>query len=91
MLSFPGELVLEDERVLLRPLQPADLVFLTAFAEQEPDIWIYSAVNAAGKEGMKNYVEFAMRQKGLQKEYPFIVSTKRPICMPAVRGFMIST
>jgi len=77
MLSFPGELVLEDERVLLRPLQPTDLVFLIPFAEQEPDIWMYSAVNAAGQEGMKNYVEFAMRQKGLQKEIPFIVFDKK--------------
>ncbi|HEY4937240.1 MAG TPA: hypothetical protein VII44_11695 [Puia sp.] len=52
MIHFPLNLVLEDERVLLRPLQQEDLEFLLPFALNEPEIWSYSLVSAAGKTGM---------------------------------------
>jgi hypothetical protein len=53
MISSPKNLkeVLENERALLRPLQTDDLNFFCLFAEQEPEIWTYSAVSAAGKDG----------------------------------------
>src|ERR1700676_4710686 len=76
MISLPVNLVLENERALLRPLQTGDIDFLLPFAEQEPELWKYSSVSAAGKEGMKNYIEQALREKDLQKEYPFIIFDK---------------
>jgi RimJ/RimL family protein N-acetyltransferase len=75
-MLFPQNLVLENERVLLRPLESADLKFLLPFAEREPEIWTYSAVSAAGEEGMKNYITTATREKDLKKEYPFIIFDK---------------
>jgi N-acetyltransferase len=79
-MLFPENLVLENERVLLRPLQKEDLNFLLPFAEQEPEIWTYSAVSAAGKEGMKNYIATAIHEKDLKKEYPFIIFDKQADC-----------
>jgi len=76
MISFPENLVLENERALLRPLQTDDLEFLLPFAEQEPEIWTYSAVSAAGKDGMTKYIEQGVQERGLQKEYPFIIFDK---------------
>jgi len=76
MISFPVNQVLENERALLRPLQTGDLEFLLPFAEQEPDLWTYSAVSAAGKDGMIKYIESAIQERGLQKEYPFIIFDK---------------
>ena len=76
MISFPENQVLENERALLRPLQTGDLEFLLPFAEQEPDLWTYSAVSAAGKDGMIKYIESAIQERGLQKEYPFIIFDK---------------
>ena len=76
MLIFPENLVLENDRVLMRPLQSEDLKFLLPFAENEPDTWDFSLVSAAGKNGMTNYVEYAVRQLQLKKEYPFIVFDK---------------
>ncbi len=76
-MFFPEELVLEDERVLLRPLQTEDLNFLLTFSEQEPELWKYSAVSAAGKEGMKNYINGAVLERELKKEYPFIIFDKK--------------
>ncbi len=76
MLIFPENLVLENDRVLMRPVQSEDLEFFLPFAENEPDTWDFSLVSAAGKTGMTRYVEYAVRQLQLKKEYPFIVFDK---------------
>jgi RimJ/RimL family protein N-acetyltransferase len=77
MIHFPEDIVLEDNRVMLRPLQQKDLDHLLSFAEEEPELWSYSAVSAAGKHGMTAYLEFAISQRNLQIEYPFIVFDKQ--------------
>jgi len=76
-MLFPGNIVLEDERVMLRTLQKDDLNSLLPFAEQEPELWTYSAVSAAGEEGMRNYIDEAIQGRDLKKEYPFIVFDKQ--------------
>jgi RimJ/RimL family protein N-acetyltransferase len=72
-MFFPENLILENERVLLRPLQREDLGHLLSFAELEPEIWTYSAISPNCKTGMTGYIEHAVLQRTLQKEYPFIV------------------
>lgn len=76
-MIFPEEIVLEDERVLMRPLQKEDLNFLLTFAEQEPELWKYSAVSAAGEKGMRNYIDTAIQERELKKEFPFIIFDKQ--------------
>lgn len=71
------EYILEDDRVLLRPLKETDLEFLLPFALNEPDTWKYSYISAHGEEGMKNYVNTAMGGRNAGKEYPFIVYDKQ--------------
>jgi N-acetyltransferase len=77
MIEFPRILNLEDDRVLLRPLQQDDLEFLLPFAEQEPEIWTYSLVSAAGTKGLTTYIDNAVEQRSQNKEYPFIIFDKR--------------
>ena len=77
MISFPRNLVLENDRVMLRPLEKEDFKFLLPFSEQEPELWTYSAVSAAGKDGLTAYMEHALRERELKKEYPFIVFDKQ--------------
>lgn len=69
--------ILEDERVLLRPLQPKDEKFLLPFSLNEPDLWEYSLVSAAGKDDLQNYMNLAREAKASGKEYPFIVFDKQ--------------
>jgi len=69
--------VLEDERVLLKPLTARDLEWLLSYAVNEPDTWKYSAISAKGEEGMKNYVNTALKGKADGKEYPFVVFDKQ--------------
>jgi len=71
------EYILQDERVLLRPLKETDFEFLLPFALNEPDTWKYSYISASGQEGMKNYVDTALEAKASGKEYPFIVFDKQ--------------
>lgn len=70
-------IVLSTSVVELRPLQEADYELLLPFALNEPDLWTYSLVSAAGEAGMKNYLQIALNAKNQLREYPFIVFDKR--------------
>lgn len=69
--------ILEDERVLLRPLQQDDFDNLLPFALNEPELWKYSLVSAAGEEGLQNYLDITFKAREEGKEYPFIVFDKK--------------
>jgi RimJ/RimL family protein N-acetyltransferase len=71
-----AEYLLEDERVLLRPLKENDIEFLLPFAIHEPDTWKFSLISAKGEEGMKSYISNTLIAKTEGKEYPFIVYDK---------------
>lgn len=76
-LNFQEDYILEDERVLLRPLKNEDWTNLLSIALNEPDTWKYSLLSAAGEDGLKNYIKIAMQAKESGKEYPFIVFDKK--------------
>ncbi|HWB26250.1 MAG TPA: GNAT family protein [Chitinophagaceae bacterium] len=69
-------LVLEDDRVLLRPLQKNDYENLLPFALNERDTWYYSLLRAAGEDGLLNYINIALAAKAKGAEFPFIVFDK---------------
>lgn len=77
MKLFETDIVLENERVLLRPLRADDLNHLLPFAEQEPDLWTYSLISGATKAGMQRYMEIALKKKAAHDSYPFIVFDKK--------------
>ncbi|HVM87285.1 MAG TPA: GNAT family protein [Puia sp.] len=76
MISFPENLVLEDERTILRPLQLTDIEFLLPYAINEPETWNYSLISPAGENGMKKYIANTVNQRDKKIEYPFIVFDK---------------
>jgi RimJ/RimL family protein N-acetyltransferase len=69
--------ILEDERVLLRPLKKEDFTHLLPFSLNEPELWKYSLVSASGEKGLQNYLTIALEAKASGKEYPFIVFDKK--------------
>jgi RimJ/RimL family protein N-acetyltransferase len=75
--DFSADYILEDEAVLLRPLQKDDYEQLLPFALNEPDIWKYSLVSVAGAAGLQKYIDSALAAREEKKEYPFIVFDKR--------------
>ena len=73
---FSDKPVLENERVLLRPLEETDAGHLLPFSLQEPEIWTYGLVTAAGEENLRQYIRKAVQNRAHKKEYPFIVFDK---------------
>lgn len=76
-LDFSHDYVLENDRVLLRPLQPEDFEILKEFAINEPNLWEYSLLSAAGLENMKTYLDAAFAAKANETACPFIVFDKK--------------
>lgn len=75
-LNFKKEIVLENNRVLLRPLLEEDLKHLLPFSIHEPELWTYSLLPADGKENLEKYIAFALQKRKEEDSYPFMVFDK---------------
>ncbi len=76
-IDFNKEYILENNRVLLRPLQEKDVEHLLSFSLQEPELWTYSFQQADGEDNLKRYIENALLCKQNKTEYPFIIFDKQ--------------
>lgn len=76
-MNYNENLILEDESVLLRPLQITDVENLLHFSLNEPEIWKYSLVRANGKANLENYMQIALTARANETEFPFIVLDKK--------------
>jgi N-acetyltransferase len=74
--NFQEDIILENDKVLLRPLQLSDYDNLKYFSTTQAELWQYSLLQAIGKEGLKNYLQLGITARQAQKEYPFIVWDK---------------
>ena len=77
MTAIDPNQILENERVLLRPLQKSDVENLLHFSINEPDIWFYSLVRANGEENLENYIDIALQAKENKTQFPFVVFDKQ--------------
>lgn len=77
VFDFSKDYVLENERVLIRPLTAEDRTNLQVFSLNEPELWRFSLQSAAGLAGLEKYINIALTAKQAQKEYPFIVFDKK--------------
>jgi RimJ/RimL family protein N-acetyltransferase len=75
--NFLQHIILEDERVELRPLQHSDVEHLLEISLNEPETWEYSLVKANGKENLINYIQLAVAARDSQTQFPFIVFDKQ--------------
>jgi RimJ/RimL family protein N-acetyltransferase len=74
---FEHNIILQNERVLLRPLQLADEEYLLPFVIAEPTTWKYSLNGPKDEASMKNYIATAVQNRNDNKEYPFIIFDKK--------------
>lgn len=75
--SFTDNIILEDDFVLLRPIQESDVENLLEISLNEPETWKYSLVGAEGKDNLINYIQLAIKEREDKKEFPFIVFDKK--------------
>ena len=71
--DFSKDFILENDAVLLRPLEASDFENLLQFSLNEPEIWTYSFVHAAGEDSLKRYIQLALEGRKNKTHYPFIV------------------
>ncbi len=70
-------IVLQNDKVLLRPLEKKDLENFVYFSLNEADIFKYSIFSPGGsEENMKKYIADYIKQKDVGKEYAFVVIDK---------------
>jgi len=74
--NFLKDYILENDRVLLRPLQLSDFQNLVYFSMEETDLWKYSLQSAAGVDKLVEYLQSAVTGRDQSREYPFIVFDK---------------
>ena len=75
--NFKSDLILENERVQLRPLSATDHAFFLPFSLKEPALWTYSLTSAAGEEKLENYLQAALQLREEETAYPFLVYDKK--------------
>lgn len=75
--DFSSQLILENERALLRPFTENDFKSLLPFSQNEPSLWEYSLQPAAGEQHLKVYVAKALSDRASEKAYPFLVFDKQ--------------
>jgi RimJ/RimL family protein N-acetyltransferase len=76
-LDFSQNTILEDESIVLRPLQETDVENLLEISINEPETWEYSLVQANGKENLEKYIQIALKARENKMEFPFIVFDKK--------------
>lgn len=75
--NFSENYTLEDDAVLLRPIQQDDFQHLKNFVIYEPDIWKFSTIAVANEDNLKHYIQDTIALRNNEKEYPFIVFDKK--------------
>lgn len=75
--NFSQDIILENDRVLLRPLTMEDFDSLLPYSINEPELWTYSLTRGDGKENLENYIQMAVADREANKSYPFVVIDKR--------------
>lgn len=76
LFDFTKDYILEDERVILRPITVLDIQFLETYVVKEPTIWQFSLVAIQKPSDLKLYIETAIQSRKDQVAYPFIVFDK---------------
>lgn len=76
LFDTSSDIILEDERVLLRPLMQEDAVYLSAYVKAEPSLWKYALTPIATEQAFNQYISAAIESRHLKTAYPFIVFDK---------------
>lgn len=74
-MDFLKDHILENERVLLRPILKNDIANLQHIADNEPETWQFSLRTGAG-DNLVTYITEAVEARNQKKEYAFIVFDK---------------
>jgi RimJ/RimL family protein N-acetyltransferase len=75
--SFQKDIILENERVLLRPMQEADIVNLLKVAAEDKTLVQYSPFQIHSETLLKKYIETALANRTDKVRYAFTIFDKQ--------------
>lgn len=75
--DFKKKYILENHRVILRPLELSDFENLLDFSLNEPELWNFSLLPASNETELKKYIQIAIEKRKNQSDFPFIVFDKK--------------
>jgi len=70
------DVILEDERLLLRPLVQADVANLASYVKDEPTLWKYALTPITTAQEFEQYMATAVEARQSKSAYPFILFDK---------------
>jgi RimJ/RimL family protein N-acetyltransferase len=70
------DIILENERVLLRPMVQADVANLASYVKDEPTLWKYALTPITQAQEFEQYMATAVEARQLKSAYPFILFDK---------------
>ena len=73
---FETDIILENERVLLRPLALTDGSLLAHYVNEEPDLWQYSLAAITNTKDLDKYIQTAIEARENKTAYAFIIFDK---------------
>lgn len=77
LTDFNQKIILEDDVVLLRPLELSDFNHLVHFPKTESVLWHYSLIRPDSEDNLAKYLQLAISDRAGKTAYPFIVFDKR--------------
>lgn len=84
---IPSNLVLETNKVFLRPLMEEDSDVLFNLAQDE-DMWKYFALNLADKSQFKKWLDSTLQDKSVGARIPFTITDKTTNKIPGSMSFL---
>jgi len=73
---IPKDLVLETNKVRLRPLVEEDYDTILDLAKQDADMWYYFSLNLGDEDQLKRWMAMAFADKAAETRRPFIIVEK---------------
>jgi RimJ/RimL family protein N-acetyltransferase len=73
---IPGDLILETNKVLLRPVSENDFTPFIELAKQDPGMWSYFTLNLADEVSLKKWMGLAFSDKKAGTRIPFTIVDK---------------
>ena len=87
-LNFEENIVLENERVLIEPLQRRHIEALLPIALKYPDLLKYSPPKFGTKESLTTYIEHGISLRKQHLKYPFAIYDKKKKAFAGSSSFM---
>jgi RimJ/RimL family protein N-acetyltransferase len=73
---IPHDLILETNKVILRPVQENDYDEFLQIAQQDADMWYYFSYNLGDEAQLKKWMEIAFTEKETGTRRPFTIIDK---------------